>query len=94
MPSIKNTTMGGANPTASQSFASSANIDTTEIVNENRQLKQKIDQMEHERNLHTTVIINKNLFGDLAQRIDDKTVKRIYLDFDENYTATKIRVEV
>lgn len=96
MPSIKNTTM---QPNVASSSVRTndlneqigSDIETQRTI---RELKQKIDTMETERSMHTTVIINKNIFDELTGFIEDKKVKRIYLDFDENYTVTKARVEV
>lgn len=94
LPSIKNTTLPNQALTQNIGSDSRGEQQTDERDTLIQQLKQKIQTIESERSQHTTVIIGKELFPELLQYLDDKKVKRIFVDFDENMAATKIRVNL
>lgn len=64
------------------------NID---IQKENQELKAKLNAMEQEKILHTTVRLNKSLFQKVSNYINDRAVKQVLLDFDDNMQITNVR---
>ena len=92
MPPIQNNTLP-ANSMMNQS-QNSDNPQENNYLKIIAQLKQKIETIESERSIHTTVLIDKRLFPDVLKFVEDKKIKRIYIDFDENMAATKVRAEI
>lgn len=57
----------------------------------NQELEQKLNALEQERILHTTVRLNKALFQRISNFINDKGVKAVLLDFNNDMDITDVR---
>lgn len=74
------------------------NKETNEYIGTLKEQLQKqeteIRTMKDERLMHTSVSLHQNKFQELLNFISDKKIKRIFLDFDENMSVTRVRAEV
>lgn len=63
----------------------------TELTTENQELKAKLNALEQERLLHTTIRLDKNMFQKVSNYVNDKAVKTVLLDFNEDMHVTSVR---